>query len=105
MQQHKATSSTKNRNRGYDFILTSFLISKSILLNIIRSRHSNYIRIQKYVSNKNTDTNGLSYQGILYLEGSDEKNKTKTKNDILLLKPSFFGIGIDLNALWRRWKN
>ncbi len=72
--------------------------------------------IDGYLPHKNTETsdfyydlimvtNGLSYQGMQYLESGDEQNNTNTKDDILLLKPSFFGIGIDLNALWRRWKS
>lgn len=51
--------------------------------------------------------NGLSYEGDLYLQEAEGKNEATpmTEEDVIELKPSFMGIGINLNALYRWWKN
>lgn len=41
---------------------------------------------------------GLSHHGKLYLEN------IKNTDNIIQLKPSVYGIEIDLIALWNRWK-
>jgi len=39
------------------------------------------------------------------LIGTSQELNSKTKNeDILQLRPNFYGMGIDLRAVWRRWK-
>lgn len=47
---------------------------------------------------------GLSYKGETFLTNPSEEVGKKIEN-IIQLKPSIYGIGIDLNVLWKRWKN
>ncbi|QWT45836.1 hypothetical protein [Azospira inquinata] len=51
---------------------------------------------------------GLSHKGGLFLEKLNIETEEKIES-IIQLKPSIYGIGIDLIALWRalwnRWKN
>ncbi|MET4570692.1 hypothetical protein [Rhodanobacter soli] len=44
---------------------------------------------------------GLSYQGQQYLE-QPAKPPAPAPGDIVQIKPNFYGISIDFNALWRR---
>lgn len=39
------------------------------------------------------------------IEGSSEKGVITPAEDIIELKPNFFGIGVNLNALARKWKD
>ncbi|MCG7946621.1 MAG: hypothetical protein N0C84_09815 [Candidatus Thiodiazotropha taylori] len=39
------------------------------------------------------------------VEGSNEKGIISPTEDVIELKPNFFGIGLNLNALGRKWKN
>ncbi len=39
------------------------------------------------------------------IEGLSEKGIVSPSEDIIELKPNFFGIGLNLNALGRKWKN
>ena len=47
---------------------------------------------------------GLSYKGEKFLaqvnDGANEPD-----DEIIQLKPTIYGIGIDLKAAWKRWKN
>lgn len=47
---------------------------------------------------------GLSYEGEMFLTKPSAESEKKIES-IIQLKPSIYGIGIDLNALWKRWKN
>lgn len=63
---------------------------------------------------------GLSYKGEMFLRQPVQTNTTQDIdaifqqqvpantdqdiNDIFQLKPNIYGFGIDLNALWKRWK-
>ncbi len=51
--------------------------------------------------------NGLSYSGTQYLESlsSGATHSNAPQEDIIDLKPNFMGIGININALVRWWKN
>ncbi len=68
--------------------------------------------LEGYFSHKESETaysfydfvlvkGGLSHHGKLYLENI--KN-TKNMDNIIQLKPSVYGIEIDLIALWNHWK-
>jgi hypothetical protein len=56
---------------------------------------------------------GLTIKGLEYLKSSTLLEETSNrasedegaKEDIIMLKPNFFGLGIDLNALGRWFKN
>jgi hypothetical protein len=71
--------------------------------------------LEEYIPHKNTDDekflydliiipSGLSYKGNQYLLNQNTNN-TAQNNEIIILKPSLFGVGIDLKAIWNRWKN
>ena len=50
---------------------------------------------------------GLSYAGEMFLSGPRTAEQSQTKQppgseDVIDLKPNFFGLGVNLNALWRR---
>jgi hypothetical protein len=47
---------------------------------------------------------GLSHKGEMFLANPDDEVEKKVES-IILLKPNIYGIGIDLNALWKRWKS
>jgi hypothetical protein len=47
---------------------------------------------------------GLSHKGEMFLANPKPEIEEKMET-IIHLKPSIYGIGIDLNALWKRWKN
>lgn len=47
---------------------------------------------------------GLSHKGEMFLANPSTEAEKKIES-IIQLKPSIYGIGIDLNALWRRWKS
>lgn len=47
---------------------------------------------------------GLSYKGERFL--ADERRDTDKKlAEIIQLKPTIYGIGVDLKAIWERWKD
>lgn len=46
---------------------------------------------------------GLSYKGEMFLMKPSADVEKKIE-DIIQLKPSIYGVGIDLKALWKRWK-
>lgn len=48
---------------------------------------------------------GLSYKGEKLLSEPPAAAADQKLSDIIQLKPSVYGIGIDLKALWLRWKN
>ena len=51
---------------------------------------------------------GLTYSGIEYLASGASPTTPKgsrTEEDIIELKPNISGIGVNLNALFRWWKN
>ena len=48
-------------------------------------------------------TNGLSHKGSLFLAAPTQKTEESLASAIQL-KPSIYGIGVDLNALWAKWK-
>ena len=48
---------------------------------------------------------GLSYKGEKLLSEPSAVAADQKLGDIIQLKPSVYGIGIDLKALWLRWKN
>ena len=70
--------------------------------------------LEEYIPHKNTDDenqlydfiiipSGLTYKGSQYL--LNQKTKTVAQsNEIFIFKPSLFGVGIDLKAIWNRWK-
>ena len=71
--------------------------------------------LEEYIPHKNTDDEnnlydliiiprGLSYKGNQYLL-NQKVNNVEQNNEIIILKPSLFGVGIDLKALWSRWIN
>ena len=39
------------------------------------------------------------------IESSSDKGITTPAEDVIELKPNFFGIGLNLNALARKWKD
>lgn len=45
---------------------------------------------------------GLTYRGEMYL-ADPEPQKERQLEDILELRPNFMGLGINLNALWRKY--
>ena len=47
---------------------------------------------------------GLSYEGEMFLASANEQVEREAES-IVHLKPNFYGVGVDLNALWKRWKN
>lgn len=47
---------------------------------------------------------GLSKKGEKYLAQVNESANEQV-DEIIQLKPNFHGIGIDLKAAWKRWKN
>lgn len=47
---------------------------------------------------------GLSYQGEKYLQNIEDENTEKI-NKIIQLKPSIYGVEIDIIALWKHFKN
>lgn len=51
---------------------------------------------------------GLTYSGKEYLASRASPTTPKEprgEEDIIELRPNISGIGVNLNALWRRWKN
>ena len=46
----------------------------------------------------------LSHKGETFLANPSNEAEKKAES-IIQLKPSIYGIGIDLNALWKRWKS
>ncbi len=69
--------------------------------------------LESYLDHKESETahnfydfilvkGGLSYQGELYL--NDAKNEsTKSPEEIIQIKPNFFGISVDIKAFWKRY--
>lgn len=47
---------------------------------------------------------GLTFEGEEFLSAPDPAVEERME-EIIQLKPNIYGVGIDLNALWRRWKN
>jgi hypothetical protein len=49
---------------------------------------------------------GISYEGEQYLDDipSDNNTNSSAPEDIIEVKPSIFGVGVNLNALMRWWK-
>jgi hypothetical protein len=47
---------------------------------------------------------GLSHKGEMFLTNPNTEVEKKMES-IIQLKPNIYGIGIDLKALWKRWKN
>jgi len=47
---------------------------------------------------------GLSYKGEMFLTKPPSTVDDNKLSEIVQLKPSIYGIGIDLKALWKRWK-
>lgn len=47
---------------------------------------------------------GLSYDGASFLVSPRVNDVEETLDDIIQLKPSIYGVGIDLKALWKKWK-
>lgn len=81
----------------------------------ILSSANNKGLLESFFSHKETETyhnwydivivkGGLSHKGEQYLTEIHNKN-AKRKDDIIQLKPSIYGIGIDLKALWRHVEN
>ncbi len=48
--------------------------------------------------------NGLSHKGDLFLLSNATESCDPLINEIVQLKPNFYGLGIDLNAVIRWWK-
>ncbi|WKV91440.1 hypothetical protein [Halomonas sp. HAL1] len=49
---------------------------------------------------------GLTYEGEMFLAKPGEAEKTeKNLEEIIQLSPNIYGIGVNLRALWQRWKN
>ncbi len=46
---------------------------------------------------------GLSHKGEMFLANPNPEVEEKMES-IIQLKPNIYGIGIDLNALWKRWR-
>jgi hypothetical protein len=50
----------------------------------------------------------LELEGRLYALGPqtevDDNRVSSTEDEVLELRPNIYGIGVDLRALWRRWK-
>ncbi len=47
---------------------------------------------------------GLSHKGEMFLAKPNAEAEKKME-EIIMVKPNIHGIGIDLRALWRRWKD
>jgi hypothetical protein len=47
---------------------------------------------------------GLSYKGEMFLTKPPSTSDDTKLSEIVQLKPSIYGVGIDLKELWKRWK-
>ena len=47
---------------------------------------------------------GLSYKGEKFMAKADG-GTNEQEEEIIQLKPNIYGIGVDLKAAWKRWKN
>lgn len=47
---------------------------------------------------------GLSHKGDMFLASPPSTPDEKELNEIVQIKPNIYGVGIDLKALWKRWK-
>lgn len=47
---------------------------------------------------------GLTYEGEQFLR-SPSPEAENDMNEVIRLRPEIYGIGVDLKALWRKWKN
>lgn len=71
--------------------------------------------LETYESHKESYSGNCWYDSVLVKGGLSHKGKKflaepsaeteKRMEDVIILKPNFHGIGIDLKALWQRWKN
>lgn len=47
--------------------------------------------------------NGLSHKGAQYVSEPNALVEKRFDEEIVQLRPNFFGLGVDLRAAWRRW--
>ncbi|MCG7569292.1 hypothetical protein MHM89_05055 [Pseudoalteromonas sp. CNC9-20] len=67
-------------------------------------KHSKSYRVAGGLVNAVIISGGLTFEGEQFLQtekGSSQQ--TKGSEDIIDLKPNFFGIGINLNAIYKKW--
>ena len=63
-------------------------------------------RVAGGLVNKILVLNALTIEGEHFLSSkSVAENQTRSEEDIIDLKPNFFGLGVNINALWRQLTN
>lgn len=81
---------------------------------LVHAHKKNYL--ESCIHHKESDTRhgwydlvivlgGLSREGEIFLAAPESDETEDNLEKIIQLKPSIYGVSVDLNALWRRWKS
>lgn len=80
---------------------------------LIYAHQNNYV--ENCISHKESETShgwydlvivrgGLTYEGEMFLATPEEGKPEAKLEEIVQLNPNIYGIGVNLKAVWQRWK-